>query len=117
MHSGNEVIVAAAFQIRSEDNVATLLGDVDAGERIEVRGETHLPEIIAREPIREGHKIALVHIKPEDQIMKYGTSIGAATETVEPGGWVHLHNCRSNYDLRSSTLDVNTGASTDVRYE
>lgn len=106
-----------AFQIQVSDNVATLLSDVAAGARVVVRGEQQLPEITVREPIREGHKVALVRIEQGDQITKYGTSIGTATRAVEPGEWVHLHNCRSNYDARSSTVDVTTGASTDVRYE
>ncbi len=114
---GTSVSSVAAFQIRTTDNVATLLGDAAAEARVVVRGEQQLPQITAREPIQEGHKMALVRIEPGDQIMKYGTSIGTATQAIEPGEWVHLHNCRSNYDARSSTLDVTTGASTDVRYE
>ena len=110
-------MVAVAFQLNSSDNVATLLADAEAGSRIVIRGEEALPELTAREAIREGHKVALFSIAEGESIVKYGTSIGTATRAVAPGDWVHLHNCRSNYDTRSSTLDIETGASTDVRYE
>ena len=99
------------------DNVATLLSDAVTGDRIVVRGEQHLPELTVREPIREGHKVALVPIDKGARVIKYGTSIGRATRAIDTGEWVHLHNCRSNYDARSSTFDIATGNSTDVRYE
>lgn len=110
-------MVVVAFQIKADDNVATLLSDAETGAPIEVRGEGRPHELTASEQIQEGHKVALLPIAAGDPIVKYGTSIGTATRRIAPGGWVHLHNCRSNYDVRSSTLDVATGASTDVRYE
>jgi len=36
--------------------------------------------------------------------------IGIATRRIEPGEWVHLHNCRSQLDERSGSFDVQTGA-------
>jgi altronate dehydratase small subunit len=42
--------------------------------------------------------------------------IGIATTAIEPGAWVHLHNCRSRVDERSSHLDLKTGAALDTAY-
>ena len=50
-------------------------------------------------------------------MIKYGFPIGHATQPIRAGDWVHLHNCASNYDSRSSTLDVHSGATTDTVYE
>ena len=49
--------------------------------------------------------------------MKYGVVIGCATKEIKMGQWVHLHNMKSLYDARSSSLDVVTGAPTDTHYE
>jgi hypothetical protein len=40
-----------------------------------------------------------------------------ATVAIGAGQWVHLHNCRSRYDARSSRLDQNSGIPTETRYE
>ena len=50
-------------------------------------------------------------------IVKYGVVIGRATKPIPAGSWVHLHVMRSNYDERSSHLNVHTGAPEDTRYE
>jgi altronate dehydratase small subunit len=36
---------------------------------------------------------------------------------IEPGDWVHLHNCRSQLDERSGSFDIHTGAPEDNAYE
>ena len=43
--------------------------------------------------------------------------IGIANAAIEIGDWVHLHNCRSQVDERSNSLDVDTGAAADTIYE
>ena len=99
-----------AFQISSADNVATLLADADA-ETIEVIGRGSLA---LREKIPLGHKVALAAIPANGAVMKFGVRIGHATRAIAPGDWVHLHNCASDYDERSNTLDNETGAPTDT---
>ena len=44
------------------------------------------------EPVRMGHKIALVEIAPGQPIVKYGQIIGFASRPIAPGQWVHTHN-------------------------
>jgi altronate hydrolase/altronate dehydratase small subunit len=50
-------------------------------------------------------------------VIKYGVRIGHATEPIAVGDWIHLHNCASDLDERSNTLEVTTGAPTDTIYE
>ena len=52
-----------------------------------------------------------------ENIIKYAIPIGRATADIPAGSWVHLHVMRSNYDERSSHLDVRTGAPKDTKYE
>ena len=105
-----------AFQVKPEDNVATLLDEGAAGESIEVLGAA--PRTIElREPIALGHKSALREIAEGEAVVKFGVPIGIATRPIQTGEWVHLHNCASTVDERSGTLDVHTGATTDMAYE
>jgi len=92
--------------------VATLLDDALPGF-VKVLGSEQL-EITALEPISAGHKIALGEIAAGESILKYGFPIGRAGRKLTGGEWVHLHNMVSNYDERSSTLDLETGAPTDT---
>jgi hypothetical protein len=104
--------MTSAFCIHREDNVATLLADSCIGP-VTVLGEAS-SEIFAREAIAATHKIAISKILAGGQVIKYGWPIGRATQPIEIGDWVHLHNLASNYDERSGTLDLHTGSPTDT---
>ena len=103
------------FQIEKKDNVCTALTDLMPG-RIKISGNTICDEILIDSTITKGHKIANRDIDKEENIIKYGVIIGRALKFIHKGEWVHLHNCSSLYDSRSSTLDVQTGAPTDTKY-
>ena len=104
------------FRIDDSDNVATLLSDAGR-EEIEILGAVLDGPIFCSEPVRFGHKVAVREIAAGADVIKYGVVIGKATRAIRPGEWVHLHNCRSRLDERSSTLDVHTGSTQDVNYE
>lgn len=105
-----------AFQIAITDNVATALTDIAPGE-VMILGDTAISVVQAIANIPRGHKIALANIAADEDILKYGIRIGKSIRAIAPGEWVHLHNIRSVYDERSSHLDIQTGAPTDIRYE
>jgi hypothetical protein len=100
----------AAFQVNAADNVATLLGEAGPGTAIELLGPSAGQALAARDRIAMGHKIALRTIDAGDAITKFGVVIGLAARTIEPGEWVHLHNCHSQLDERSGSFDLFTGA-------
>ena len=100
----------SAFQVHASDNVATLLSDAAPGSLVAVVGAVKKSELTAREKIAMGHKIAIVPIAEGEAITKFGVLIGVATRRIEPGEWVHLHNCRSQLDRRSGSFDLQTGA-------
>jgi altronate dehydratase small subunit len=101
--------------INAGDNVITLLEDATAGP-VTVVGESQIKSLELGEAVERGHKAALCTIPAGGELIKYGIAIGVATQTIEAGQWVHLHNCRSSLDARSSTLDLKTGAPSDTEY-
>lgn len=103
------------FQIHPTDNTAVLLDDGTAGQLI--TGVDGAQSVTLRQDVAYGHKIALVDIPPDEDVIKYGIPIGHASQPIRAGEWVHLHNCASNYDSRSATLDIHSGATTDTVYE
>ena len=103
-----------AIRIHPLDNVATLLDDAVPGP-VQIVGHEKML-VAALEPIAAGHKMAIAASSTGQSILKYGLSIGHAVRNIAAGEWVHLHNLASNYDQRSSTLDLQTGAPTDTSH-
>ena len=103
------------FQINPEDNTAVMLDDAAAGDEIEIVGSIGV--VVLKDAIEYGHKVALADIPIGAEVVKYGICIGRSSLSIKKGAWVHLHNCASNYDERSATLNVHTGAVTDTVYE
>ena len=66
--------------------------------------------------IAYGHKVALADIGQDAAVFKYGIRIGHATQSIYTGDWVHLHNCASDYDERSGSLEIESGKPTDTVY-
>ena len=83
--------------VEPEDNVATALREVDAGETVTVDVGEGTATVDVPEDIAFGHKLAIEPIPAGETVRKYGKSIGNATEDIEPGAWVHVHNVESNY--------------------
>lgn len=76
----------SCIRLHPKDSVAVALKSLGPGE--------HLPEydIITRDEIPAGHKVALTKITTGTPIIKYGQIIGFASVDIEPGRHVHSHN-------------------------
>ena len=116
LHNMSAHPAIAAFQVHAADNVATLLSDAAEDSLITIVGPAGKRDITACEKIELGHKIAVAPILEDEPITKFGVVIGVATRRIEPGEWVHLHNCRSQLDERSGSFDLHTGAPGDNAY-
>lgn len=83
-----------AIIMNKDDNVATLLESVKRGETIAVISTDNkvIKNIEVGEEIAFGHKTALNPIGKGEIVIKYGESIGAATERIDKGMHVHIHN-------------------------
>ena len=84
-----------ALMIHPRDNVVVALHDLPTGTRIAWDGGAEDMEIIAKEEIPFGHKVAIAHIPTGESVIKYGASIGVSTADIAPGQHVHRHNLRS----------------------
>lgn len=102
----------AVFVIDERDNVGIALAGLPAGEA-SVSGAAAGRVIEAVEPIRANHKVAISDVAEGDPVIKHGAVIGVASKPINAGEWVHLHNLKSRFDERSSTLDQETGAPTE----
>jgi altronate dehydratase small subunit len=81
------------FLIDEADNVVTNVADeIPAGTEVDVKGAV----IETVDDIPYGHKIALRPIAEGEDVIKYGLSIGSATEDIPAGSHVHIHNVESN---------------------
>ena len=76
------------IHIHPSDNVAVALHLIPAG--------TVFAGVTASMDIPQGHKMALKPLAENDQVVKYGFSIGHATAGIAPGQWVHTHNMKTN---------------------
>lgn len=88
---------AWALCLHAKDNVATVLKGAQAGEPLVVRdksGQT-LGAFEVVEAIPRGHKIAVVDIPVQADVIKYGEVIGRSVTVIAKGAWVHVHNMES----------------------
>lgn len=84
-----------ALAIKPQDNVATAIRDIPAGKAAKVGIGEESVTITVDKDISFGHKFALRHIRSGEEILKYGTVIGRATQDIQPGQHVHVHNVES----------------------
>ncbi|MFN0315388.1 MAG: UxaA family hydrolase [Burkholderiales bacterium] len=82
------------------DNVAMAKSDIKAGTPVEVLGNS----IVLKEKILTGHKFAFKPVQSGETLVKYGAPIGAATQDIAPGEYIHIHNVASSY-IPTYTLD------------
>jgi len=87
-----------AIRCHRSDDVAVVLQTLEPGDEIviddDVRPEDGRP-LVAAERIPQLHKVAIRVIGQGEPVKRYGRTIGRATQAIEPGQWVHLHNIES----------------------
>ena len=84
-----------AIVIRSVDNVATAIRNLEAGYEAVVGIGEAVTRLKLRQSIDYGHKLALKDIAPGEDILKYACVIGKATHAITAGEHVHVHNVES----------------------
>ena len=78
----------SAIRLHPTDNVAVARVPIPAGTELSVEGL----QLVTREAIPAGHKIALRAIRPGELVERYGQAIGRASQLIEAGDHVHTHN-------------------------
>jgi len=84
--------MADFIKINPLDNVVIALKDFSEGEIIEVDGQ----ELKVVNDVPKGHKIALVSIAENEDIIKYSAPIGHATQAISAGEHIHVQNIKTN---------------------
>ena len=81
-----------ALMMDDKDNVVTCVVDIAAGETVGYKKNDEICTIVAKEDIPYCHKIALTDIAQNDEIIKYGESLGRTSEAIPAGHWVSHNN-------------------------
>lgn len=79
--------------LNDDDNVFVALSSIEIGPAL-ASGNTLVD---VRSAVTLGHKIARVSIQAGEKIIKYGVSIGSATQDITVGEHVHTRNVKSDY--------------------
>lgn len=96
------------IKINEKDNVVVALRDISKNEIVEIEDK----KIEIKEDVKRGHKISIVDLKVDENVIKYGYPIGHATKEISVGEWVHTHNIRTNlngimeYSFNQELLDI-----------
>jgi altronate hydrolase len=80
-----------SIKINKDDTVAIALVPLKKDSLIDVDGDA----VRLLDDIPKAHKFALRDIAAGEQVVKYGNFIGAATQAIRKGQWVHDHNVGS----------------------
>ena len=88
-------MIQKAVILSPKDNVATALADLKAGDTLEMKVSDKDLTIKLTAPVPFGHKFSLGKIDSGTSIIKYGEVIGIATDNIQPGDYVHVHNVAS----------------------
>jgi altronate dehydratase len=75
--------------INPKDNVAIALEDIQQGENVCLSDSRNFAALT---DIPYSHKVALIDIALNAEVIKYGEIIGEAKEPITKGGWLHTHN-------------------------
>jgi altronate hydrolase len=82
------------IQINEIDNVVVALQDLAKGQTIVVNGN----EVVLKEDVKRGHKVAVQEIKENEYVIKYGYPIGHAIQLISAGEHIHTHNTKTNLE-------------------
>ena len=79
---------ARGIRLQPDDDVAISTGDATAGTAVDIGGD----QILLRDDVPRGHKLAVRDIRAGDPVRRYGQVIGFAQAGIAAGEHVHLHN-------------------------
>jgi altronate hydrolase len=79
----------SAIHLHPTDNIAVARVPLSPGTKLKFGGGN---EIVVRDSVPAGHKVALRRIGPSETVVRYGQMMGRAKTTIEPGAHVHVHN-------------------------
>jgi len=94
-----------ALMLSPKDNVASVMEEVSSGDDVVAQGGIETLLLRAVDKIPFGFKVATVDIRQGDPVIKYGEVIGRASNNIQKGTLVHIHNiegARGRGDLQKN---------------
>jgi len=81
------------------DSVAIALDDFVSGDRVRIRSllQEVVGELEVSDSVPYGHKLSVKPIAKGDEVIKNGEVIGVASQSIDRGEHVHIHNIVSLY--------------------
>jgi (2R)-sulfolactate sulfo-lyase subunit alpha len=82
----------------AKDTVAVVVVEgVTAGMTLSgwIMDEDKTAEVVARQDIPIGHKVALKDMSPGDTVWKYGVDMGKVVAPIRAGEHAHVHNIKT----------------------
>lgn len=82
----------------AKDTVAVVVVEgVKAGMTLNgwIMDEDKPSEVVARQDIPIGHKVALKDMSPGDTVWKYGIDMGKVVAPIQAGEHAHVHNIKT----------------------
>ncbi|QUN05466.1 UxaA family hydrolase [Shewanella yunxiaonensis] len=84
-----------AVVITAQDSIAVATVALKKGDVASMFINDQDSEVRLKDDIAFGHKLAIKPIAAGEHVIKYGESIGLATQDIQVGEWVHVHNVES----------------------
>ncbi len=81
------------LRLSDKDTVGVALTALVPGETVRLGDKI----LCVASHVPAGHKIALQSIAAGEKVIKYGASIGTASQRISPGEHVHTHNLASDF--------------------
>lgn len=92
----------AVIRLNPLDNVLIARQPLPQGLRLETEA------ITVRQPIPSGHKLATVRVEQGQPLRRYGQIIGFASQAIDAGDHVHVHNVQMGDFARDYAFGVDT---------
>lgn len=93
---------SAVIRLNPLDNVLIARQPLAQGLRLEAEA------ITVRQPIPSGHKLATVRVEQGQPLRRYGQIIGFASQAIDAGDHVHVHNVQMGDFARDYAFGVDT---------
>ena len=81
-----------------KDTVAVVVVEgVKAGMEMQgwIMDADHMTNVVAKQDIPIGHKVALADMAPGDTVWKYGIDMGKVVAPIQAGQHAHVHNIKT----------------------
>ncbi len=89
-------MIRNAIKLNAKDNAAMCITELKKGDMVVLDNNTTFEALT---DIPFAHKVSLENINADEDVIKYGYSIGKAICNIKKGQWLHVHNIKGGKRL------------------